>query len=439
MTMTEGLSADTQVVLLLCSRLGQRDENGAKPLTARQYGVLTRWLRERSMRPGDLLDHGGRARLAELQSSDLVSEALEKLLDRGAALGIMAERWTSRGLWVLSRSDDAYPGRLKSYLGQAAPPLLFGAGEPRLLQAGGLAMVGSRDASEEEIEFARSVAAACASQDVPVISGGARGVDLEAMAAGFEAGGKAIGVLPDSLARNAVSARYREGLLSGRLVLVSPYDPDARWFAFTAMDRNKVIYALSDAALVVSSAAENGGTWAGAVEALDAARVAVYVKANGSVKEGNRKLLARGGRPFPEGPWEDLRSLFAPVAPEPTLFAPALAPAPEPASAPATPEKPPVPKEAEAHSLGVASSAASGRVRCGPAGTCYWRWRSLVPRRTSKKRSALIHAQAKAWLKRACDEGHVRKLSRPVRYVAAKQVHPLFGGPEGEATSSTAQ
>ena len=164
------------------------------------------------MRPADLLDNGGRARLAELQSPDLVAETLEKLLDRGAALGIMAERWTSRGLWVLSRSDDAYPGRLKSYLGQAAPPLLFGAGEPRLLQAGGLAMVGSRDASDEDIEFARSVAAACASQDVPVISGGARGVDLEAMAAGFEAGGKAIGVLPDSLARNAVSARYREGL-----------------------------------------------------------------------------------------------------------------------------------------------------------------------------------------------------------------------------------
>lgn len=320
--MTEPLSADTQAVLLLCSRLGQRDENGAKPLTPRQYGTLARWLRERSMRPADLLENAGRARLAELQSPDLAPETVERLLDRGAALGIMVERWTSRGLWVLSRSDDAYPSRLKSYLGQAAPPLLFGAGDPRLLQAGGLAIVGSRDASEEDIEFARSVAAACASQDVAVISGGARGVDLEAMAAGFEAGGKAIGVLPESLARNAVSARYREGLVSGRLALISPYDPDARWFAFTAMERNKVIYALSDAALVVSSAAENGGTWAGAVEALDAARITVYVKAHGKVKEGNRKLLAHGSRPFPQGPWPDLRSLFIAVAPQPTLFTP---------------------------------------------------------------------------------------------------------------------
>jgi hypothetical protein len=45
----------------------------------------------------------------------------------------------------------------------------------------------------------------------------------------------------------------------------------------------------------------------------------------------------------------------------------------------------------------------------------------------------VVPAQAKAWLKRACDEGHVRKLSRPVRYVAAQHVHPLFSGPEGPA------
>jgi len=430
MTMTEGLSADTQVVLLLCSRLGQKDENGAKPLTLRQYGVLTRWLRERSMRPGDLLDHGGRARLAELQSPDLVSETLAKLLDRGAALGIMTERWTSRGLWILSRSDDAYPGRLKNYLRQAAPPLLFGAGEPRLLQAGGLAMVGSRDASDEDIEFARSVAAACASQDVPVISGGARGVDLEAMAAGFEAGGRAVGVLPDSLSRNAVSARYREGLLSGRLVLVSPYDPEARWFAFTAMDRNKVIYALSDAALVVSSAAENGGTWAGAVEALDAARVAIYVKANGSVKEGNRKLLARGGRPFPEGPWTDVRSLFAPVAPEPTLFTPA--PVLEPAAASTAPENSHVPHEAEA----AAPAPPEAHPRDAFEVILPALLLALAEPGTLKdveRALGIESAKAKAWLKRACDEDHVRKLNRPVRYVSAKYAHPLFGGAEGDS------
>jgi predicted Rossmann fold nucleotide-binding protein DprA/Smf involved in DNA uptake len=427
MIMTEGLSADTQAVLLLCGRLGQREENGAKPLTTRQYSVLARWLRERSMRPADLLDSAGRARLSELQSPDIAPQIIGSLLDRGAALGIMAERWTSRGLWVISRSDDSYPCRLKSYLGQAAPPLLYGAGEPRLLQAGGLAIVGSRDASEEDIEFARSVGAACASQDIVVVSGGARGVDLEGMAAGFEAGGKAVGVLPDSLARNAVSPRYREGLISGRLVLVSPYDPDARWFAFTAMDRNKVIYALSDAALVVSSAADNGGTWAGAVEALDAARIAVYVKAHGNVQEGNRKLLARGGRPFPVGPWPDVRSLFTPVAAEPTLFTPA--PAPEPAAASAVSEN--------SHSQNETVTPAPAPPETRPRDAFEVVLPDLllalaVPGTDKEIEQALgvVPAQAKAWLKRACDEGHVHKLSRPVRYVAVQNIHPLFVGSE---------
>lgn len=426
MIMTEGLGADTQAVLLLCGRLGQREENGAKPLTTRQYGVLARWLRERSMRPADLLDTAGRSRLSELQSPEVASHVIERLLDRGAALGIMAERWVSRGLWVLSRSDDTYPGRLKSYLGQAAPPLLYGAGEPRLLQAGGLAIVGSRDASEEDIEFARSVGAACASQDIAVISGGARGVDLEGMAAGFEAGGKAVGVLPDSLARNAVSPRYREGLISGRLALISPYDPDARWFAFTAMERNKVIYALSDAALVASSAADNGGTWAGAVEALDAARITVYVKAHGNVKEGNRKLLARGGRPFPEGPWSDLRSLFTPVAAEPTLFTPAV---PEPAAALAVPENSHPSDEMET----PASTAPETRPRDAFEVVLSDLLLTFAEPGTEKNLEqalGVVPAQAKAWLKRACDEGHVRKLSRPVRYVAVQNIHPLFVGSE---------
>lgn len=35
------------------------------------------------------------------------------------------------------------------------------------------------------------------------------------------------------------------------------------------MQRNKLIYALADASLVVSSDLNKGGTWAGAVEQLD--------------------------------------------------------------------------------------------------------------------------------------------------------------------------
>jgi predicted Rossmann fold nucleotide-binding protein DprA/Smf involved in DNA uptake len=402
---------------LLCSRLGQVENNGAKPLTAKQYSALARWLRERSMRPADLLENQGRGQLSELQIPGLARRAVETLLDRGAALGIMTERWPSRGLWVLGRGDDGYPNRFKSYLGQAAPPLLFGAGNPKLLQAAGLAMVGSRDASEEDIGFARRVAAACASQGLAVISGGARGVDLESMAAAYEDGGCAVGVLSDSLSRATVSARYREGIVTGRLTLVSPYDPDARWFAFTAMERNKLIYALSEAALVVSSAAETGGTWAGAVEALDCHRVAVYVKVHGAVPEGNRKLLTRGALPFPEGPWADLKSFLAPPPQDATLFS----------AAPATTGDLRMPEavtqsEAEDRTPSEPTEAsATPELGAGMPHEVFSvilpeMLRALAEPRTEKdvERSlGVVPAQAKAWLKRACEEGYVRKLSRP--------------------------
>lgn len=108
--------------------------------------------------------------------------------------------------------------------------------------------------------------------------------------------------------------------MDGRRTMISPYDPEARWFPYTAMERNKLIYALSDAAVVVSSAEEQGGTWSGATEALKKQRVPVFVKASGEVAPGNHKLMQIGARAFPEEAWEDLSILFASAAAVAPLF-----------------------------------------------------------------------------------------------------------------------
>jgi len=68
------------------------------------------------------------------------------------------------------------------------------------------------------------------------------------------------------------------------------------------MARNKLIYALSDAAVIAASAVGTGGSWAGAVEALDAGWVPVFVRAGEDVPEGNRQLLGRGALPLPSDP-----------------------------------------------------------------------------------------------------------------------------------------
>lgn len=310
--MESTLTADTQAVLLLCGELGQRDGNGPKPLGLRQYNALASWLKIQGLRPGDLLSRDGAIRLTEFQSSVVDPTRLTHLLGRGAALALVVEKWERSGLWVISRSDACYPERLKKYLGQTAPPLLYGVGSKELINRGGLVVVGSREHSEEDGDFARRIGEHCAKEGIAIISGAAKGIDREAMSGALESGGWALGVLAEGLARTATSGQYRTDLVSDRLTLLSPYDPDSRWFAYAAMDRNKLLYGLGDAALVVASSAETGGTWAGATEALQHGRVKVFVKSTGAMAPGNPRLLRMGGIPFPAEPWLNLRAQFTP-------------------------------------------------------------------------------------------------------------------------------
>jgi predicted Rossmann fold nucleotide-binding protein DprA/Smf involved in DNA uptake len=67
------------------------------------------------------------------------------------------------------------------------------------------------------------------------------------------------------------------------------------------MQRNKLIYALADASLVVSSDINKGGTWAGATEQLDKLRlVPVYVRSTGVSSSGLDALRSKGALPWPE-------------------------------------------------------------------------------------------------------------------------------------------
>lgn len=316
------LSPDTQAVMLLCGRFGER--NGADPLSLGEYGRLVQWLIARSLRPAELVEKGAHAELVEAK---LDPGRIDALLGRGAAMALATEKWLRSGLWIISRSDEEYSRRLKKKLGYDAPALLFGAGEAELLDAGGLAIVGSRNASELELDFTRDVAARCAKDGLAVVSGGARGVDAAAMQGAGEGGGRVIGVLADSLLRASVNRENRHGIEEGRLVLVSPFNPEAGFNAGNAMQRNRHIYALSDYALVVQSDLEKGGTWAGAAENLKAGWVPLFVR-DDPASNGIAGLVKRGARVYVPGSGNLAKALaegMPEVQKEAELFTPAPA------------------------------------------------------------------------------------------------------------------
>ena len=295
--MNDFLTDDTKAIILLCGVFGK--DHSEKPLSLTEYSSLVRWLIKAKLRPNDLLkkDNIFEASIG----SGISKQRLESLLGRGVQLGFAVEEWQRSGIWIISRSDSDYPSRYKQHLKDKAPPLLFGVGNRSLLKGGGLGIVGSRNIDYEAEAFARQAAELCACNRMPVVSGGARGVDQISMNAAFDAGGITIGILADNLLKKSVERNVRKAIAEERLLLLSPYHPNARFTVGTAMGRNKLIYAMSDYVLVVSAKYKKGGTWAGAEEELKRKQAQpVFVRTGNCVPQGNCKLLDLGAIAWPD-------------------------------------------------------------------------------------------------------------------------------------------
>ena len=298
--MTTPLTSNTQAILLLTAPLvAGRGDLLAKLFSLGEYNKLARQLREKQKQPADLIgaDAGEVIRLC---GKHFGNERLEALLGRGFLLSQAVERWSARSIWVISRADSSYPKRLKTRLKEDAPPLLYGCGDLTLLEKGGLAVVGSRHVDEELISYTEGIGKLAAEAHRTLISGGAKGIDKAAINGALQSHGEAVAVMSDSMERAAVAHENLEPLMDHRLLLVSPYDPAAGFNVGNAMQRNKVIYALADAGLVVTSDFEKGGTWTGAIEQLERFHfVPVFVRNGNNAGRGNAALIHHGGRPWP--------------------------------------------------------------------------------------------------------------------------------------------
>jgi len=407
------LSANTQAILLLTAPLiTGRGEQSKELLTASEYAKLARFLHHKDCQPADLVAAGASELVLEL-AKIVNSDRLQRLVARGFLLSQAVERWQARSIWVVSRSDEAYPARLKERLKDFAPPVLYGCGDSAILNTGGLAVVGSRNADSTILESATRIGELAARAQRTIVSGGARGVDQAAMTGALEAGGKAAGVLADSLERAALNRDHRNYLRDGQLVLFSPYDPQAGFNIGNAMQRNKLIYALADAALVVQSDYGKGGTWAGAIEQLEKLRlVPVYTLPNDQQEVALESLGKKGALTWPN-----------PTTPED--FSEALAGA--------------IVRRSSFDTEQLSFSADNGNQTdkileelpdissLSPAEQLFATVRTLLERldvpKTDKEIADELNVkpvQSKEWIKRLVKEGTLQKLSKPTRYCSTK-------------------
>ncbi|MCK9419862.1 MAG: DNA-processing protein DprA [Nitrospirae bacterium] len=425
------LSSNTQAILLLTAPLiAGRGASEGEPLTPGEYKKLARILRDNQREPSDLL--GSDASIViDLCKQAVDGSRLKRLLGRGFLLTQAYERWQARAIWVISRADAGYPGKLKNRLKDDAPPILYGCGDAALLETGGLAVVGSRNVDSAFVEYTEGIGRLAAVAKRTVISGGARGIDQAAMRGALAAGGCVVGVLSEGLERMALVREHREFLMEGRLVLISPYDPSAGFNVGNAMQRNKLIYAFADAALVVSSDVEKGGTWAGAIEQLKKLRfVPVYVRTKGETSKGLDALRRIGALPWPNPQTSEAfaEAISAKIYPEQVAHGQdELSFAVREEQIKLAPVEKPAPESEQMTTNRNSSSTAT------PAEALFDKVRELLRKLDTPQTDAEVaqmlgvsKIQAKAWLERLVEEGLLEKIKKPLRYRAASSSGRLF-------------
>lgn len=298
--MTDRLSANTQAILLLTAPLllGQRGA-AADILRPTEYQQLARHLVDIAKQPADLLAPDA-AHVIQACSHLVDPDRLRALLERGFRLSQAVERWQTRAIWVVSRADVMYPRCLKAKMKDHAPAVLYGCGSKTLLNAGGLAVLGSRRVSDELTTYAQQIGERAAKAGQTVVSSGAKGVGRAAMDGALNAAGRVNAVLAEELEREAMNRQNRDPLRTGRLVLVTEYDPSSRATAERTQQRNQLLYAFAHHALIVQAERRKGTTWAAAVEQLDNLHYAhVFVRSSGEPSEALVALQARGALPWP--------------------------------------------------------------------------------------------------------------------------------------------
>ena len=161
------------------------------------------------------------------------------------------------GAHVVGRGDPEMPPRLEAI--PDPPAVLFVRGDPGVLSAPQIAVVGSRRATPAGARIARRLAGELAARGLVVTSGLAQGVDAEAHRGALEAGGRTVAVLGSSLDRIYPAGHCSLAeRIAGQGALVSEFPFGTRPVPWNFPWRNRIISGLSLGVLVVEAADRSG-------------------------------------------------------------------------------------------------------------------------------------------------------------------------------------
>jgi len=215
------------------------------------------------------------------------------------------EAAAAQGARMTTVLDDDYPTNLRFI--HNLPPFLFYRGVlDAHLDAHSIAVVGTRNATDEGLNRARAMARKLAEHGVSIVSGLARGIDTAAHRAALDAGGRTIAVFGTgiNMAYPAENADLVEEIIDTGGVVVSQFFPTAKPTAWSFPKRNEVTAGISPGT-VVTEAPQRSGARMQARLAYEHGKQVFLVESLATAQEWAKTMLQRG-RAIPVGNFDDL-------------------------------------------------------------------------------------------------------------------------------------
>ncbi len=285
---------DAYAAMLLTMALSPNKEEYARPLGVAEFRRFEAAVRASGRGSiGALLDTDISGLMLYLGLTEEEAYRAYTLLHRGVQLSYAMDGFAAQGIEVVTQYDAQYPERARRRLGDAAPPCFYCCGDSGLLGRPAVAImgVGGVRTTDEARRTVATLARGAARLGYAVITGGEPGVSRMAAGVIAEEGGTLVDVLGGGMREHIGSDDIACLVAGGRAAVVSLEHPDALFTVNHALARNRLLFALADAAFVFNTDGRRGEA-----EALQN-RACDWIYAWEGYP-GNRALIARGATPF---------------------------------------------------------------------------------------------------------------------------------------------
>ncbi len=228
-------------------------------------------------------------------------EVVKELMKRSGSIAFAIDEITKMGINICTFLDEEFPHRVHDVLKDFCSPMFYTCGNNEINKNRCVGYVGSRNINGDDEKWTQNRVAKNINDGFSVVTGGARGIDTVALNSCIENGGQAILFVPDNITAKIRESFIRKNIIDNKILVYSHVSPLAvktrNTFVSSAMERNKYIYAMSKATVVVRSDERKGGTWSGATETLKHKWSVVYVRDNKEYS-GNQSLIKLGAIPL---------------------------------------------------------------------------------------------------------------------------------------------